>query len=117
MPRNATAFADLSALPDEPSYYRVRATNDVGVSEWSNRARDHVAEAFPSLRIERLGSAEIVLTFDAMAGQSYTLQSRSGFSTGTWSNQTQFVALPTNAVVRFTNIISGSEAYYRLSVP
>jgi hypothetical protein len=37
-PANATTFTDATALIDQPCFYRVRATNDIGPSRWSNLA-------------------------------------------------------------------------------
>jgi len=112
---NITVFESSLAAPDQPYYFRVRATNDVGVSEWSNRARGVALGPF-ALRLDRLDETRVVLSFNAVAGQSYTLQTRGNLNSGSWSNLTSF-ATTTNATVRFTNSSAGAESYFRLTAP
>jgi hypothetical protein len=110
------SFSDQSVLAGTNYYYRVRATNDVGVSEFSNRARATTIPS-PSLHIEKLDETKIVLSFEAVAGQSYTLQSRSNLAADDWAEETQIPPRPITETVRLTNTISGTERYFRLITP
>jgi hypothetical protein len=69
------------------------------------------------LRIERLSETQIVLSFAAVAGQSYTLESRSDPGSGAWSVLAQFAPPSANETLHFTNTISGVQRYYRLGTP
>jgi hypothetical protein len=113
---NANTFTDASVAMSDSYYYRVRGTNDVGVSEFSNRARARVIPA-PILQIELLNETQVVLSFAVVAGQSYTLESRSDLNSGTWTVLTQFAMPPANGTLHFTNALSGVQRYYRLTTP
>lgn len=115
-PMNAVGYRDTSALLADHYYYRVQATNDVGHSEFSNRARGR-SNAPLVLTIVQPKPDEVVLGFAAAAGQSYTLQSRISLTEGTWSNWLSFPASPIAAGISVTNTPSGTQAYFRLSSP
>jgi hypothetical protein len=115
-PRNEVSFTDSTVFVGGRFYYRTRATNDVGVSDFSNRARADVLTQF-TLRIERLGETNIVLSFEAIAGQSYTLQFRSSLTTGEWSKQIEFASRATTETIRLTNSLSAEDRYFQLKSP
>jgi hypothetical protein len=69
------------------------------------------------LHIELLSETQVVLSFDAVAAQSYTLESRPDLGFGTWTVLTQFAPQPANNTLHFTNTISSVQRYYRLATP
>ena len=74
------------------------------------------------LRIENisLGGASnaVVLQFNALSNQTYTIQSRDGSLQSPWTRVADFVAFPTNRLMSFTNTATPFPArYYRLVTP
>lgn len=114
--RDATEFADVSVRHGDARYYRVRSSNDVGVSPWSNRARG-VAIGPVTLRIERWESGQVVVSFEAAARRGYTLQTRNSFESGAWSDLLQIPATATGGTIRLTNSISGPTVFFQLITP
>ncbi len=115
-PAHATSFTLEHQLETGRSYYRVRATNDVGVSLFSNPARPARGAAL-ALRIEHFDATRVVISFDAVAERTYRIQAQSALTSTSWTNWVSVPAQPASGTLRFTNDIAGGQGYFRLVSP
>lgn len=74
------------------------------------------------LRVERIsllsGSLAAVIQFQAVAGKTYTVESRELIGFGHWTKLDDIVAMATNRLVAITNATdSGLTRIYRLATP
>ena len=111
-PANANTFTVAQPTGQEPAYYRVRATNDVGVSQFSNPARSATAAAL-DLAIVQTTPGQIILEFMVAPGKTYVLQARPALDAVPWTNWIT-IPLPAPGVYRMTNEIAANEGYFRL---
>lgn len=68
----------------------------------------------PSISGVEVEGNEFVIQFDAAAGQSYTVESRSPLTGGTWANEQLIPSASTNRTISVTNTLTGTERYFRL---
>lgn len=109
---NVTEFADRVA-DNNNFYYRVRATNGIGVSEFSNRAK--VSARTPVGVVLRRGAVAgtLELVFRASEGASYTLQARDSLTEGTWETVRSFSNTGTQIITEFLQN-EADQRFYRL---
>lgn len=62
-----------------------------------------------------ISPAELKLTWESVAGVSYDILSRESLTTGTWVTNATVVA--TGTLTSYTNTVSGTESYFKISVP
>lgn len=62
-------------------------------------------------------AGQFIFSFAAEAGRTYTVESRSLLSSGSWNPTTNFPAQPSPATRSVTNPIAGTEGYFRVRTP
>lgn len=131
---NITLLADTDAdgLPDEWEAAYNFATNNA-----ADAGADPDLDGFPNLAEYEAGTdptdgtsylkidgirlsqqaSSVLLDFEAVSNRTYTLLSRPGLQSGSWTSFTDIVARPTNRGVTITNPISAPTRFYRLVTP
>jgi hypothetical protein len=119
----ATNYVDSSAALHQKYYYRVQATNNPGVSPFSNGASgSSQVPAATEIRIESIrhvSGSTFEIRFTAAPNQSYTLQYRTELGpTDTWDNLHNFSADPASRSITYLDDTGGVvQRFYQLVSP
>lgn len=71
----------------------------------------------PLLTNVSANAGQFIFSFDAEADRTYTVESRSLLSSGSWNPTTNFPAQPSPATRSVTNPIAGTEGWFRVRTP
>ncbi|MFN7141483.1 MAG: DNRLRE domain-containing protein [Limisphaerales bacterium] len=69
----------------------------------------------PRLQIDRLGN-HVHVAFQTQPDEGYLLQSATDLNAPVWSVLTNISAAPATTTIRWTNLVSGAAAFYRIQV-
>jgi hypothetical protein len=120
LPAGSTNYSDGTAAFGQRSFYRVQHTNYVGMSPFSNitiAERSTASADGLVLEIASPIAAGVPMQFDAQSNLSYTIQSRTSFSTGAWTRLDDVAPAPTNRTHSFTNPASDPARFFRVVTP
>jgi hypothetical protein len=71
----------------------------------------------PSIDVVNLQGGQIGLRFQALAGQTYVVESRTSISSGGWVTLTNVAAPAVTGIITVTSDDTGSEQFYRVRTP